>query len=149
MVDSQRANVGQWHGSPWNALNIEYFDDATNPEDKVAAHSFWELHDEVSLLRRSDGQADNADAGGSSSARGGGGGGGGGGGRNIDPETPCLDLATTQMLTARVRAAMANPEYDPFLETIGTDASFPQCDGTDVNYCSMVPLAMALDTVLP
>ena len=41
----------------------------------------------------------------------------------------------------------ANPEYDLFLDTIGSDVCFPQVDGTQANYCSMIPLPMALDTV--
>ena len=43
--------------------------------------------------------------------------------------------------------ARANAEYDLFLDTIGSDVCFPQVDGTQANYCSMIPLPMALDTV--
>lgn len=129
VVDSQNVNAGQWQGSPWNALTVMYYN-VTDSADKLTAHSFWELHDESVLRKIRDG----SDA--------------GGGCRDIDPETPALDPSTAKMLMERVKKARQNPEYDPFIDTIGSDVSFPQCDGTRVNYCSMVPLPMALDTVM-
>jgi len=138
VVESVTANSAQWQGSPWNALNVDYYN-VLDPVDKIAAHSFWELYDEAVLHRtRSAGDGREGSSSGAGRA----------GCRDVDPDMPSLDPATACMLIERVRKARANPDYDPFMDTIGSDVSFTQCDGTRANYCSLVPLPMALDTVL-
>ena len=112
-----------WRGSPWNALAVEYAD-AADPEEKTQDHSFWELHDE-----RAPRGAKNASD------------------ELIDPEAPRLDDATTRKLADRVRRARAKPQYDVFVDEIEASASFPQRDGSDANYCALVPVPISLDLV--
>jgi len=52
------------------------------------------------------------------------------------------------MLIDRAHKAQANPDYEVYEDTIGSETSFPLVNGTCANYCSLLPLPMALDTVL-
>ena len=115
-----------WRGSPWNALAVEYADVA-DPEERTQDHSFWELHDERVAPRL--GALGNASD------------------ERSDPDAPRLDDATTRRLADRVRRARAKPQYDVFLDEIDAGASFPQRDGSDANYCALVPLPVSLDLV--
>ena len=123
VVSAMNPNSGQWQGSPWNSFLVEYYN-VTAPEDKTQAHSCWELYDEDVLRRIRDGT------------------------ERVDADTPTLDRATVARLMDRVRRALAKLEYDAFTKTIGSEVSFPQVDGSRVNYCSLVPLPMALDLIL-
>jgi hypothetical protein len=46
-----------------------------------------------------------------------------------------------------VRRARAKPQYDVFVDEIEADAFFPQRDGSDANYCALVPVPLSLDLV--
>jgi len=115
--DENATSDPQWRGSPWNALAVEY-SDVADEEDKMQDHSFWELFDD-------DAPRD----------------------ERIDPDAPRLDDATSRRLGDRVRRARAKPQYDVFVDEIEADAFFPQRDGSDANYCALVPVPLSLDLV--
>jgi hypothetical protein len=115
--DENATSDPQWRGSPWNALAVEY-SDVADEEDKMQDHSFWELFDD-------DAPRDE---------------------RN-DPDAPRLDDATSRRLGDRVRRARAKPQYDVFVDEIEADAFFPQRDGSEANYCALVPVPLSLDLV--
>jgi len=115
--DENATSDPQWRGSPWNALAVEY-SDVADEEDKMQDHSFWELFDD-------DAPHD----------------------ERIDPDAPRLDDATSRRLGDRVRRARAKPQYDVFVDEIEADAFFPQRDGSDANYCALVPVPLSLDLV--
>ena len=111
------SSAGQWQTSPWNKLQIKYHN-----QSDVEEHSFWELHDEhVSRDLESQTQAS-------------------------DAEAPRLAKQVSRKLSDRVRSAIRNTsDYDVFSSEIGNHVSFPQRDGSDVNYVSLVPVPVSLD----
>jgi hypothetical protein len=103
---------------------VEYYN-ISDPEDKTQDHSFWELHDEEILGRGAKNDK----------------------GELVDADAPRLDDATSRKLADRVRRARAKPAYDVFVDEIEANASFPQRDGSDANYCALVPVPVCLDLV--
>jgi hypothetical protein len=122
--ETSGAAAAAWRGSPWNALTVEYYN-ISDPEDKTQDHSFWELHDEEILGRGAKNDK----------------------GELVDADAPRLDDATSRKLADRVRRARAKPAYDVFVDEIEANASFPQRDGSDANYCALVPVPVCLDLV--
>lgn len=63
-----------------------------------------------------------------------------------DAEAPRLAKQVSRKLSDRVRSAIRNTsDYDVFSSEIGNHVSFPQRDGSDVNYVSLVPVPVSLD----
>ena len=143
VVDAQIPDVdAQWRGSPWNALVVEYYN-TPNPSEKFQMHSFWELHDPADVAARTRQERRREDRGG----------GGGGGGAEPPPASTTSSSSSSfpealrVALLTKTEAAARDRRFAVFAETVGCDVSFPQMDGSSANYCSIVPLPMALDTI--
>ena len=143
VVHAQNPDVdAQWRGSPWNALVVEYYN-TPNPSEKFQMHSFWELHDPADVAARTRQERRREDRGG----------GGGGGGDEPPPASTSSSSSSSfpealrVALLTKTEAAARDRRFAVFAETVGCDVSFPQMDGSSANYCSIVPLPMALDTI--
>ena len=138
MVDRVLKHEGEWSGSPWNALCIQYLN-VQNIDDKFMDHSFWELYSDDAMRKE---HAKSLAA--ASTSR---------GPRRpnyvgVDANSPALSSRHVKELSNRVQKVIRNPRFDAFCSVIGPNEKFSRADGVVTNYCSVVPLPMSLKLIL-
>lgn len=138
MIEKVRRHEGEWAGSPWNTLCVQYFN-VQNEDDRYMDHSFWELYKDE-LMRKEHAKL----LSGASTSR---------GPQktpfsNVDESSPSLTPGVTKELLSRVLRLARNDRFEAFVNVIGPNEKFTRADGTVTNYCSLVPVPMALNLII-
>ena len=137
MIDKTRSHEGEWAGSPWNALCVQYFN-VQNEDDRFMDHSFWELYaDDVMKKEHAKLMAGASSSRTPHRAK----------FADVDSGAPRLSGAVTKELLGRVTRAMKNVRFEAFVDVIGPNEAFVRENGEKRNYCSVVPVPMALKLI--
>ena len=138
VIEKTRKHEGKWSGSPWNTMCVQYFN-VQNEDDKYMNHSFWELYsDDVMRKEHAKLLAGASTSRGPPRAK----------FSNVDDGAQVLSAAATKELLARTQRLARNSRFEAFVSLIGPNERFARADGTITNYCSLVPVPMALNLII-